>query len=61
MTECLGGKLVGREQEEGGSSPIRTKLGSLSPDSLVWAPSHVLRHHQGEDHEVHGGGSQGCL
>lgn len=30
MTECLEGKLVGREQRERVSSKIRTKLGSLS-------------------------------
>lgn len=63
MTECLGGKLVGREQREAGNSQPdqRAKLGSLSPDSLVWASGHVLGHHHGEDHEAHGGRLSGML
>lgn len=53
------GRKAGEEGAEGGreQQDQRAKLGSLSPGSLVWAPGHVLRRHQGEDHEEH----WGCL
>ena len=50
-----GEQREGREQAEG-----RAKLGRLSLDSLVWTPTPVLRHHQGESHEAPGGLRDAC-
>lgn len=59
------GREAGGEGAEGESEQQdQNKAGESVPVSLVWALGHVLRPHQGEDHEAHGcacgGWFQGC-
>lgn len=59
------GREAGGEGVEGESEQQdQNKAGESVPVSLVWALGHVLRPHQGEDHEAHGcvwgGWFQGC-
>lgn len=49
------GREAGGEGAEGErEQQDQSKAGESVPVSLVWALGHVLRHHQGEDHEAHG-------